>query len=1426
MSFNDQEVNLTIQGKDLFSAEAKKSEQALQELGRESERLNEQLDDLKQQQEAIRAIDELTDSISRNEQAFSDNSVALDQLKREQKQAATEVKTLETAQREAAASTAKVETEYQQTAAQLAQYDSQVAATRAEVERLSATQGKGAQATAAQAQALSKAKADLQQLETTQRSTAASAEKLSQELEQERRGLNQLNTAVDEASRKKADYALKVKTASSELTQLGTSVNRNKQELGKQQAVLQKAGVDMERLGDASKELKLKQAAAEQALKGVNEKLTVHNALLQNNKTVAVAANTQTALTTKAVQTLAKAYAALLTAQQAVTAVKSGVENYGELEAAITKVEKTTGNARETVVKMAAELKELGEKVTPTSTNELLRMAEVAGQLGTKSTEDILNLVAAADALGLSTNLAGDEAATMLARILGMTNEGIPQIQNLSSSVVALGNDFAVTEADIVQMTKELVSGTREINLGSAAAAAFGATLAELGQPAERSRTAIQRLGAEINSASKKGGDSLETLMKITGLTAKQIEQDLGDAPEKVLVKFLEGLQKVKAEGGLVSDALKSMGIDGTEATGVLSVLADGTDRLKVALELSNKAYAAGDYHMKEAIKAYATQESALGRLSNKFHTLTTDIGQAFSYDTDLAIRGAGDAIDKVREDVVNLVERLPELVSGFVELAKAANDFVETFSDDKVGLFEKAFDRIKLGVNSLALPLSFITLSAQQAALDFTKLKNKAAEFFGLKVDTTFIDKLQIKMRELEQNLENNYKDMANAAARMAGESSIAYEKLLDASDKYKGAINKLSTEQQASLKNIIDGNKYNADSEKIYRDLTSAIVLANRELELEAEFKNKAAEASKKKAEADKQGADAASALAASQSEINISTGQYSITVKEAMARQAELNQLHEKGILSTETLNNMTALLYASVNNYSIAVDNSNTKTLTQTELTSAFISKRKELQTQYEKGLLTEKELNISLQELAASHTKAVDQSNKSIAATGLLSDAQLDLQEKILRTEKEVRDLEAALKDENKATAELTLIKAKLAKEEANLADLKRESVELSKIENATYVELLILQRDYEAQLEALDRNFRAGLLTKQEYDAQSQILKGTLSEVNKVVGESSKKTDENTEATKENTKATKDNTAAGIENAKVIAEQLSTIDDFRGSAAATRDVIVSLNTEYDYSNATIQAMTERLAQLDNQIAGADQKRERREINNAIRMRDWVTQIESGSLSLQELGELADLANNSVVRLSDNQLVPLNKAIDEARSRFRELADEINKTTMDIQDRLDTALGNQKDIAERKFASELKEVNDLITTAQAYGDSQLINKLQKSLSDLKQAQDLERKALQAQQATDKQSAAEAKKQAEASAAAAKTTAQNQATATVNTQANTQTSTQSVANTSDMQVLQLQVGNSTFNAQMKRSLVTELMNEIKRLQSVGG
>ncbi|MGL6122444.1 MAG: tape measure protein, partial [Shewanella sp.] len=284
MSFKDQVVNLIIQGKDLFTSEAKKSEKALQELGAQSENLNEQLNELKDQQAAIKAIDDLTSAISNGEGKYVDSAKALDQLKQQQRAVTAESKALDKAQATAAAATAKLTAEYSQTTAELSQYDARLSAARAEVERLTATQDKGAKASKDQAHALSTAKEDLQKLETAQKNTETSANALGAALEKQSSELKQLGVDVDNAAQKKAEYALQVKSASTAVTQLGNSLGRNKAELEKQQTVLNKAGIDMDKLADASKDLKTQQAAAELALKGVNDKLSRHNKLLDESK--------------------------------------------------------------------------------------------------------------------------------------------------------------------------------------------------------------------------------------------------------------------------------------------------------------------------------------------------------------------------------------------------------------------------------------------------------------------------------------------------------------------------------------------------------------------------------------------------------------------------------------------------------------------------------------------------------------------------------------------------------------------------------------------------------------------------------------------------------------------------------------------------------------------------------------------------------------------------------------------------------------------------------------------------------------------------------------------------------------------------------------------------------------------------------------
>ncbi|MGI2111729.1 tape measure protein [Shewanella frigidimarina] len=284
MSFKDQVINLIIQGKDLFSSEAKKSEKAVTELAAQSEILNARLKELEDLQAAANSIDDLTASIAKGEKAYKDNSIALDKLVAQQKAAVKELKQLEAAQNQAQGTTNELEQEYNQAQAALVKYETELQQARVEVEKLSTEQQQGATASKEQAAALNKATTDLQQLTNEQTSAKNSAKELAAALDAQRRELLQATTATDAASRTKAEYTLNVKTARSELNKLATGLNKNKTELDKNTASLKSAGISMDNLADASKDLKQQQAAAETALGGVNTKLAKHNKLLNESQ--------------------------------------------------------------------------------------------------------------------------------------------------------------------------------------------------------------------------------------------------------------------------------------------------------------------------------------------------------------------------------------------------------------------------------------------------------------------------------------------------------------------------------------------------------------------------------------------------------------------------------------------------------------------------------------------------------------------------------------------------------------------------------------------------------------------------------------------------------------------------------------------------------------------------------------------------------------------------------------------------------------------------------------------------------------------------------------------------------------------------------------------------------------------------------------
>lgn len=1012
-----------------------------------------------------------------------------------------------------------------------------------------------------------------------------------------------------------------------------------------------------------------------------------------------------TDLLTTATRRLAQAYTVLLAAQKATEAVSAGVQSYSELESAITKVEKTTGLAREQVVAMQKQLTEMAEETTPTATNELLKYAEVAGQLGAKGSEDILQLVSAADALEVSTNLAGDEAAKLLTRVLTLTGEGIPSIHNLSSAVVELGNNFAASEDEIVHMTKEIASGTRSINLGSAAAAAYGTALKELGQPAERSRTAIQRVGEAIKSASDKGGADLQRLIDITGLTADEIETNLGERPEEVIFSFLEGLDGIKSAGGSVSDTLREMGIASQEANSVIGVLSANTERLRYAIDLSNHAYEDQTKHLQEAAKAYADQESSIARLVNKFTTLKAKIGEAFSDETNEVIEKLGDLIKGNTDEIVEMMEVVSELGEGFVELGGVVAD-LESVLFPMLETTGSWLNLIKLAFNDLTLGFRTISLAINELGIVFTEMVGGTEEE---------LNKLRATSASISEGITQDLEDIRRAEARLNNQSSASYEDLQDATVKYKDAIAALSEEKQKEIEQAARTGTYVSENNELYRQLTATIVRKSREISIAAQLEEQAAELSRQAIEKEsKARQESFDASLKTRNSLITAIEKETQTQDELAVKQNLVNEGYKKGFISIQELISFTQQLTS---------ENINSN---NTMKESVAIQKLR---------IDTDKE-----------QSRAVSSLRKSIVDQGkALEDVRVKLQS-------------LTLLDEERLALQL-----KQKKLQDDLNNSEKQLVLTRELEAKTSFQLVDIQRQHNLELANLQAKYEIGAITAGEYASakedlafKTQLLNSLLpSEAGNLdtVTDSTRKaieaakelqriksgltddTDDNTDSTDKNTESLKGNAEAG--GASVALLKLY------------NDAMANLNQEYDYSNTSTEKLTQRTKELTNwlekslkarlselnfiyDINREAAKRELSIIKETNRLREWQAQVESGTLSLARLNDISGLANRNIEFLGENQLEPLRQAIASAKAEMQSLNDEIEDTLDDIDDRLDGLLGKEEDIVKRKYQREMEELNELLDRARESNNDRMIAKVEEAIRKLRKAQQLEYK----------------------------------------------------------------------------------------------
>lgn len=358
----------------------------------------------------------------------------------------------------------------------------------------------------------------------------------------------------------------------------------------------------------------------------------------------------------------------------------STVQDAISVESAFAGVIKTTDG----LVDSAGKLTKMGEEMKksfrglaqdiPVAVEDLMQIGELGGQLGIAS-ENLLDFTETIAAVGVSTNLAQEEAATGFARIANVMGTPQARIENMASSVVELGNNFATTERDVLNFATRISGAGAIAGLTEAQVFAIGAAMSSVGVQAEAGGTAVQKVLLGINEAVIGSTGELDIFAKTAGLSAQDFaalwETDAGGAFQA----FVEGLGTAGDDALGILDALDLK--DQRLIRSFLS-LSNAGDLLGRSIETSTTAFAENTALAEEAAKRYATTESQLKLFKNTVRDIGITIGESFLPFLNETLKAARPMAREFGEKLPEALERLQQIAfravdafGGFERIAK-----------------------------------------------------------------------------------------------------------------------------------------------------------------------------------------------------------------------------------------------------------------------------------------------------------------------------------------------------------------------------------------------------------------------------------------------------------------------------------------------------------------------------------------------------------------------------------------------------------------------------------------------------------------------------------------------------------------------------------------------------------------------------------
>lgn len=410
-----------------------------------------------------------------------------------------------------------------------------------------------------------------------------------------------------------------------------------------------------------------------------------------------------------------------------------------------------------------------------TGANDISDVMAIAGQLGIANKE-LQSFTETIIRLGMSTDMAGEDAASSMARFANITGMAQDKFGKMGATLVYLGNNFATTESEIMNMAVRIAAAGKQVGLSEPQILGFSAALSSLGLEAEAGGSAFSKALKKMETAVATGSDALTDFAKVAGMTREEFSTLWKENPAAAFEAFVAGLSRMDESGIGAIATLEEIGITELRLSDTLLRTANATELLTNAQNAANTAWEEGTALIQESDTRLQTTASRLENIKNKLIAAGIGLGETMAPEIERVVNTLDGAVtwlnemdEETRRNIVTwglwaaaagpAIKGLGKVGSAVSGTAGAIGKLAEGIGRANAAF--KATGSVVTWISTLTGPGGLLMLGLTGAAVAaatlynwFQKIEEAKPDF---SIDTSEIEKYRIDVDALQAEIDVN---------------------------------------------------------------------------------------------------------------------------------------------------------------------------------------------------------------------------------------------------------------------------------------------------------------------------------------------------------------------------------------------------------------------------------------------------------------------------------------------------------------------------------------------------------------------------------------------------------------------------------------------------------------------------------------------